>query len=136
MDAIINQYYTKAGQNNIKMDVKGRFPVDCSIDAFDLCTIFSNILSNAFEAALTTEEKYVSLDCRYNDKNIIIVVKNSFHNDMQSQNTQWKTRKKDTDYHGYGLENIKDSVKKYNGMFDIEIKEEMFILTILFNNTL
>lgn len=136
VDAIINQYYTKAIQSGVKMDVKGRLPADCAIDAFDLCTIFSNILSNAFEAAVTTEEKYISLECRYNDKNIIIVVKNSFDGTTQSSNTQWKTRKEDTDYHGYGLENIKDSVKKYNGMFDIDTKEGMFILTILFNNTL
>ena len=136
VDAIINQYYTKAIQSGVKMDVKGRLPADCAIDAFDLCTIFSNILSNAFEAAVTTEEKYISLECRYNDKNIIIVVKNSFDGTTQSSNTQWKTRKEDTDYQGYGLENIKDSVKKYNGMFDIDTKEGMFILTILFNNTL
>lgn len=118
VDAIINQYYTKAIQSGVKMDVKGRLPADCAIDAFDLCTIFSNILSNAFEAAVTTEEKYISLECRYNDKNIIIVVKNSFDGTTQSSNTQWKTRKEDTDYHGYGLENIKDSVKKYNGIYN------------------
>ena len=70
VDAIINQYYTKAGLNNIKMDVKGRLPVDCAIDAFDLCTIFSNILSNAFEAAITTEEKYISLEYFYVQKTI------------------------------------------------------------------
>ncbi len=136
VDAIINQYYTKAVQNDIKMEVKGRLPVDCAIDAFDLCTIFSNLLSNAYEAAIDTEEKYISLECRYNDKNIFIVVKNSFNNEMQSSSAQWKTKKEDTDYHGYGLENIQDSVKKYNGIFGIDTKEGMFILTILFNNTL
>ncbi len=136
VDAIINQYYTKAAENNIKMEVKGRLPVDCAIDAFDLCTIFSNLLSNAYEAAIDTEEKYISLECRYNDKNIFIVIKNSFNNETQSGNAQWKTKKEDTDYHGYGLENIQDSVKKYNGIFDIETQDGMFILTILFNNTL
>lgn len=136
VDAIINQYYTKAVENDIKMEVKGRLPAGCEIDAFDLCTIFSNILSNAYEAAIDTEEKYISLECRYNDKNIIIVVKNSFDSEVQTGTTQWKTKKSDTDHHGYGLENIKDSVKKYNGVFDIDTKESMFILTILFNNTL
>ena len=136
VDAIINQYYTKAVENDIKMEVKGRLPADCAIDAFDLCTIFSNILSNAYEAAIDTEEKYISLECRYNDKNIIIVVKNSFDSEVQTGTMQWKTKKSDTDHHGYGLENIKDSVKKYKGVFDIDAKESMFILTILFNNTL
>ena len=135
VDAIINQYYTKAQHSDVKMEVKGRFPTDCTIDAYDLCTMFSNILSNAYEAAIDTEEKYISLECRYNDKNIIILIKNSFNGEVRNGSSQWKTRKEDTDYHGYGLENIKDSVKKYNGVFDIDTKEGMFILTILFNNT-
>lgn len=135
VDAIINQYYTKAQHSDVKMEVKGRFPTDCAIDAYDLCTIFSNILSNAYEAAIDTEEKYISLECRYNDKNIIILIKNSFNGEVRNGSSQWKTRKEDTDYHGYGLENIKDSVKKYNGVFDIDTKEGMFVLTILFNNT-
>lgn len=134
VDAIINQYYEKAQQSNITMEVRGRFPEECAIDAYDLCTIFSNVLSNALEAAIETEEKTISLECRYNDKNIIIVVKNSYNSEHQNGTSQWRTRKENTDYHGYGLENMKDSVEKYNGVFDIETKDNIFTLTILFNN--
>ncbi len=134
VDAIINQYYTKALECGVTMEVKGRFPVDCSIDAFDLCTIFSNVLSNALEAAVETDEKYISIECGYTDRNIIIVVKNSYCADVKSGNTLWITRKVNKDYHGYGLENIKDSVDKYNGVFDIETKDNRFGLNILFNN--
>lgn len=134
VDAIINQYYEKAQQSNITMEVRGRFPEECAIDAYDLCTIFSNVLSNALEAAIETEEKTISLECRYNDKNIIIVVKNSYNSEHQNGTSQWRTRKENTDYHGYGLENMKDSVEKYNGVFDIETNNNIFTLTILFNN--
>lgn len=134
VDAIINQYYAKAQQSGITMEVKGRFPEECAIDAYDLCTIFSNILSNALEAAVETEEKTISLECRYNDKNIIVVVKNSYNQEHLNGTTQWKTRKENTDYHGYGLENMRECVEKYNGVFDIETKDNMFTLTILFNN--
>ena len=134
VDAIINQYYEKAMQNGVTMEVKGRFPVDCNIDAYDLCTIFSNVLSNSLEAAVETEEKYVSLECGYTDKNIIIVVKNSFNSECQNGGKQWRTHKENADYHGYGLENIKDSVKKYSGVFDIETESNIFILKILFSN--
>ena len=134
VDAIINQYYVRAEQSGVTMEVKGRFPVDCNIDTFDLCTIFSNVLSNALEAALETDEKYVSLECRHNDKSIIISVQNSFDAKNKNGNTQWKTQKSNTDYHGYGLENIKDSVNKYNGMFTIETEDNMFNLKILFDN--
>lgn len=134
VDAIINQYYARAEQSGVTMEVKGRFPVDCNIDTYDLCTIFSNVLSNALEAALETEEKYVSLECRHNDKSIIISVVNSYDAQTKSGNAQWRTQKTNTDYHGYGLENIKDSVNKYNGLFDIETKDNMFNLKILFDN--
>ncbi len=134
VDAIINQYYARAEQSGVTMEVKGRFPMDCNIDTYDLCTIFSNVLSNALEAALETEEKYISVECGYTEKSIIIIVKNSFDAQTKSGNTQWRTRKGNTDYHGYGLENIKDSVERYNGVFDIETDGNMFNLKILFSN--
>ena len=96
--------------------------------------IFSNVLSNAFEAAEETEEKIISVECRYNDKNIIIVVKNSFNYEGNNANVLLKTRKGDVDYHGYGLENVKESIAKYNGILDIDTKDGVFILTIVFNN--
>ncbi len=134
VDAIINQYYAKAGQCGVSMEVKGRFPVDCAIDAFDLCTIFSNVLNNALEAAVETEEKYISVECAYTDVAIMIIVRNSYKPDATNGGGQWRTRKSDLDYHGYGLENIKDSVKKYKGDLDIETKDNIFNLRILFQN--
>lgn len=136
VDAIMNQYYAKAAENGIKMQVKGRLPADLNIDAFDLCTIFSNLLSNAYEAAIKTEEKYISMECRFNDKNIIIAVKNSYDAAGQTEGMGWTTSKEDKDYHGYGLENIRDSVKKYNGVFDIDTQDNYFLLMIMFNHNL
>lgn len=134
VDAIVNQYYARAEQSGVTMEVKGRFPVDCNIDTYDLCTIFSNVLSNALEAAEETAEKYISVECGYTDKSIIIIVKNSFDVQTKSSNMQWRTRKGNTDYHGYGLDNIKDSVERYNGVFDIETDDNMFNVKILFSN--
>lgn len=133
VDAIINQYYAKAQSCGVSMDVKGRFPVDCAIDAFDLCTIFSNVLSNALEAAKETEEKHILVECVYTEMSIMIIVSNSYKPDAINGGGKWKTRKADLDYHGYGLENIKDSVEKYKGGLDIETKDNIFSLRILFS---
>lgn len=133
VDAIINKYYSEATTNDINMDVKGRFPSDCEIDAYDLCTIFSNVLSNAIEATVESKDRWMSVDCRYTDDNIIVVVKNSFDNTNQLRNGKAKTHKKDINNHGFGLENVKDSIKKYNGMWDIDIHENVYAITISFN---
>ena len=134
VDAIINQYYMKAKENGVDMKVEGKIPVDCAIETYDLCTIFSNVLSNAYEAAVKTEEKYISLTCGYTERNIIITVENSCCKDTAGGGF-WKTKKENTDYHGYGLENIKDSVRRYDGIFDIEMKDNMCILKILFSHS-
>lgn len=134
VDAIINQYYAKAIQQGITMEVNGRFPEKCRIDIYDICTIFSNVLSNALEAAVQTANKFISVECRYTDRNIIIVVKNSFNSGQPGGNVLLKTQKNNADYHGYGLENMKDSINKYQGIFDIETKDNIFTLTILFSN--
>lgn len=133
VDAVINQYYAKAQECGVNMEVKGRFPVDCAIDAFDLCTIFSNVLSNALEAAKETEEKHISVECAYTDMVIMLIVSNSYKPDG-SGGGQLRTRKSDLNYHGYGLENVKDSVKKYKGDLDIETKDNIFTMRILFKN--
>lgn len=133
VDAVLNQYYVKAQECGVSMKVSGRFPVDCAIDAFDLCTIFSNVLSNALEAAKETEDKYITVECAYTDMVIMLIVSNSYKFDGPSGG-QLKTRKADSNYHGYGLENVRDSVKKYKGGLDIETKDNIFTLRILFKN--
>ncbi|MBQ6815414.1 MAG: GHKL domain-containing protein [Lachnospiraceae bacterium] len=133
VDAILNQYYSKAKQYGIEMEIKGRFPLDCAIDAYDLCTIFSNVLSNAVEAAIEADEKEIYVECRYTEKDIIIVVENTFKDEGQFGDGKIKTRKENVDYHGYGLENIRESIEKYNGMLNIKIDGSVFKLTILFN---
>lgn len=133
VDAVINQYYSMAQQKNIDMDVNGRFPANCGIDAYDLCTVFSNILSNAIESAEQADEKKISLNCRYTDNNIIVVAKNTFKDAIQFDVGRLKTSKKDVNHHGFGLENIRDCVKKNNGMINIEIEENQFVITVLLN---
>ena len=46
-EAIVNKYYYQAIDSGVKMKVSGVLPTECRIDAYDLCTIFSNVLSNS-----------------------------------------------------------------------------------------
>ncbi len=132
-DAVINQYYEIATNQGLNMQINGLFPADCTIDAYDLCTIFSNILSNAVEASAKSIEKYIYLDCRYTEKHIVIILNNSYLNIGQFDNKEFKTLKEDENYHGFGLTNIKDSIKKYDGMLNIDITNNEFSLKIILN---
>lgn len=39
--------------------------------------------------------------------------------------------KKDKKYHGFGVENIKDSVKKYGGKVNINSKNSKYLMTVV-----
>ena len=131
VDAIINQYYSIAQEKSVDMKVLGMFPVDCDIDAYDLCTIFSNMLCNAVEAAAETEEKKITLNCRYTDDDIVILAENTFNNIGQFKDGLIKTTKFNKENHGFGLENIRECVSLNHGHMYIEIKGNKFVLKIL-----
>lgn len=133
VDAIINKYYSEAIANDVAMEVKGRFPSDCKIDAYHLCTIFSNILSNALEATIEAEKKWISVFCKYTDDNILVEVKNTFDNKNTARNGKLRTHKKDANNHGFGLENVKESISKYDGLWGVDIYENIYTITISFN---
>ena len=131
VDAIVNKYHSEAVQKGIYITVKGMLPNGCRISAYDLCTIFSNLLSNAIEAAEKSEEKRITIECRYTDDNIIIIAENTFKDEGQFRHSKIVTTKKEVEYHGFGIENIKDAVERNHGMFDINIEKTDFSIMIM-----
>ena len=134
VDAIINKFYTEAIAKGIKLHVKGKLPAICNIDAYDLCTVFSNVLSNALEAVDKIKNKEIFLECRYTDEEIIIIEKNMFENLGQFKDNDLYTIKEDKERHGFGINNIKDAVKRNCGIVNIEIDKEQFCISIMMKN--
>jgi len=130
VDAILNRYYSEAINNDVKMEVEGKFPVDCKIENYDICTIFSNLLRNALEATMKAEEKWISVGCRYTDKVIVVEIANSFDN--KAGNGKSKTHKADKNNHGFGLVNVEESIEKYNGVWYREQEDNVYKVTISF----
>lgn len=120
VDAIINQYTLLCGRSGIQFSVKGYLPSDCKIEFFDICTLFSNILQNAYEATLLCESKKIKLVIRYDEKNIYIKQSNTYNGILLMENGKIMTNKSDESAHGFGLENIDKCVSRYKGSFGFD----------------
>ena len=118
-DAIINQYIYEAKNENVQIKVTGLLYENCEIDTFDLCVIFSNLLSNAIEAAKTSKNKIVTMNVKNDSDTITILVKNSYSRENIIKGNKYLTTKADKENHGMGIENIRNSVNKYDGIFEI-----------------
>lgn len=50
VDALLYQKRKRADEKNIKWECDVQMPKDCSVNEFDLCVLFGNILDNALDA--------------------------------------------------------------------------------------
>ena len=134
VDAILNYYAKQFEKENISLRIAGNMPQNCQVEAFDLCTIFSNLLQNALEATVRSEEKYIELSIRFEEDMIFIRERNSFCGELQWNGDEILTSKRERESHGFGLINLKESVRKYEGSTLCRAEGQEFILEIMLKN--
>lgn len=88
----------------------------------DLYVLVGNLLDNAIEAAIKTDEKRAEIRIYADEKSIRLEIGNSTDNDVFKNNPLFKTTKADGSMHGYGINNIMDTVKKYDGIIKYKMK--------------
>lgn len=93
------------------------------ISELDMITIFGNLYDNAIEAnEITSGRRYIETAIYQVREMIIIRIENSCMNNIEYVGDKIRTTKKN--HNGIGTRNIKKSVKRYNGVFDIRIENE------------
>ena len=124
---------------------------DLKMEEIDICDLFSNILDNSIEAIKNrrTNKKRTRIEYNENDfiklsvaqKNdyIIIKCKNTYGGDIKrdkENGNKFITSKLNNKEHGYGMDIIKSVVNKYNGELNIETKNNIFEIIIIFRGIL
>lgn len=135
VDAILNYYNAQFTKRDCTFEVKGSLPQRCCVQAYDLCTIFSNLLSNALESVeKLTQKGDVELSVHFDDTLIYIREKNAYSGSLNWNGDKVITSKQDKELHGFGIRNIRDSVKRYSGTVDIEVIGHSFVIDIILEN--
>lgn len=133
VNAIVNDAIGK--YNNINLKWIGLLPENILISSMDLCTVFSNILSNAFEAAEKCEQKNVEVSVKILESNLFITVTNNIKSHPRIIKGDYISTKT-TGGHGYGLKNINKCLEKNNGSFELFFEEGICIAEIIFSNAI
>ncbi|SKC89083.1 sensor histidine kinase [Maledivibacter halophilus] len=133
--SLLNVKITKARKNNIEVDTKIDINTNISIEYIDISIIIGNLLDNAIEACEKIEEdnRLIEVDIYTKMNNLIIKVANSKPSQKSLEekiNNKGFTTKTDTENHGFGLTNIKQTVEKYRGIIKIEDKSDIFKVNI------
>jgi len=133
-DAIIADKYSELQDNNIDISFNGIIPYD-ALEVSDLCVSFGNALDNAIEACAniqTETKKTISVDVKQANNLLLIKIINPVSHKVEIIDNTITTSKGDSFSHGIGLYSIKETVKKYDGFYNINCSDEEFILEIGF----
>lgn len=129
VNAIFNSICSK--YNNVKIEWEGLLPENMNIASTNLCTVFSNLLSNAFEAANQTEDKKVNVSIKVLESNLFLAIENSADYKPKIVDGQFVSSKKEAG-HGYGIRNVKECVEKNGGSFELSFEKGKFIAEVIF----
>ena len=128
-DAILNYYADKAVQRDIEFKTDIIVPEDFNMRTYDLNIIMGNLLDNALENTIKANKSNVNLSIRYANGLLDIIVSNTYQGKIQKESNHFISSKNEE--HGFGIENVKRMVEKYNGEINIDYDGNMFTARVV-----
>ena len=128
VDAILHHELPHHCHEDVKVTVFGCLPKITTVAAIDLCTLFSNLLSNAITSAnqcVDLLDAHITLQFSGGDKYFSILVSNS----ILTQDPVTKIRTSDRN-HGHGMHKVKGVLDKYGGKMTRNIEPHTLTITI------
>ena len=130
LNAIITDCIECHKDENIEFQCSGMFPEEFYLPNIDLCTIFANVINNAFEANHSDlPSKYVYLKINVIENQIIVIIKNPIETKVNFQ-----TSKKDKSEHGLGILNVQNTLQKYGGQLRYKASEHEMNTIVIFTD--
>ena len=103
-----------------------------NMEDIDLCRMLTNILENAVEGCqkVSEEQRIIRLNLHSKGNFLFIKCENSCNEDnLRITNGKYKSSKKNSDRHGYGLKIINGIAEKYNGILSVQVHDGFFAVT-------
>ena len=127
ISAIINDATDKFPE--VSFAWKGMIPEQLALSPYDSCTIFSNLILNAFEAADKAEKKEVRMGAREYKNTLIFEIENTYDKEPVTEKGQYISSKEEKG-HGFGLQNAKAAIEKNGGIYQVSVGEKRFMTEI------
>ena len=129
IDSILNYKLCVAGELQIVVNRIIEIADEVRISNLDLNILIGNLFDNAMEAVrgLKPEKRKIDLCIKTDKTAFLLEIRNPYEGRRQKDREEnFLTGKKDKIFHGLGLKEVKEIVKKYHGKFTVEEKEEEF----------
>lgn len=130
LDTILSAKKTFAESKGIAFKMKVQVPMALSVAPMDLCVVFGNALDNAIEACERIEHGEKRIECFLIQKDYALFCKIVNTAPFGTENN-FSTQKDDVINHGFGLENIKTVLAKYDTVPVVEQQDDLFTFSFV-----
>jgi hypothetical protein len=124
LDALISEKEKACAAKMVTLEAKLDVPEGIALEGLDLCSLFSNILDNAIQAASIVKDgdRKISLEAYLSAHRLSITASNTYDPKSPKENPSIG--------HGYGLQIIKSIAEKYNGGINVTTQDESFTISV------
>lgn len=124
---ILNEYVRIAADAETKLALDVHIPSELPITVADLYIILGNTLDNALDAceSLPKEDRKISFQLRLHNQMLFYRISNPYALEH--------LKRKRTQFHGYGLKNVRECVTRNSGSINISTEDNTYMVTVLLN---
>ncbi len=115
VDSLLNYKIQKANEFLNVVETKISIPEQLRLRSFDLNVLLGNLLDNAIDASMQTEDKKLKITIKLDKGILFINICNSCQRIADGKSDFFETTKEDKVNHGIGLKNVRRIVEKYHG---------------------
>ncbi|NLL78555.1 MAG: GHKL domain-containing protein [Clostridiales bacterium] len=133
IDFVLNYKNQEAIQKQIAMQIDAQFYSGSHLESEDICTILFNLLDNAIEECCRLPDnipRKISVSMRHIRGFYFIKIENSCHTSPFDANHRLSTSKYDHLHHGLGLDIVRTTAEKYQGVVNLTYDNHLFTATL------
>lgn len=133
LNRLLNYKLFSISKKKIELDINVTIREDTYIDNVSLYTILGNAIDNAIRNFDSTNSSMKNIVIRIVDDcdNLFIKIANPYNKILKFKNGIPLTDKANKEFHGIGLQSIKNLVEQKNGHFKITSADNIFTLEVL-----
>lgn len=138
IDIILNKKILEMDKYKIKHIEDIEYPLPIVLDNSDLCSILTNLLDNAVEACnknINQHNRWIRIVIKRINSMIYIKISNGIEIKPKITNNHINTTKRLSSFHGWGLDNVKRAVEKYDGILSLTASDTSFEALATLNHT-
>ena len=128
VNSIVSDIISK--HHDVKYAWKGCLPEEFNITPMQVCTIFSNLISNAFEAAEKVENGDVCIEVRNIGTSVVVLISNASKDVPKKINGKLVSSKTE-EHHGFGIGNVIKVLNSLNGSFRMEAADSRVSVEVI-----